>query len=223
MSEITYEDDLTLDPPGSIAIIGAGPLGIEAALYGRFLGYDITLFEANEIANSLQARRDEPLPMLPDRVLSPLALSALAAQIESDQLTLPTTCGEWIDKALVPLTETDLLAGRVRVPDEVTSITTVPIELEEGDEEEDVADIPADFQLSSTQGEASTFEAVIVATGTADVDLDFSLPTPYFFRIGSTELESEEETLDAGRKAIVTLFATLAGRKDLDLYRPRRG
>ncbi|EMI22110.1 Pyridine nucleotide-disulfide oxidoreductase, NAD-binding region domain protein [Rhodopirellula maiorica SM1] len=36
----------TLDPPGSIAIVGAGPLGVEAALYGRFLGYNVSLIEA---------------------------------------------------------------------------------------------------------------------------------------------------------------------------------
>ena len=28
--------DMTLDPPGSIAIVGAGTHGIEAGLYGRF-------------------------------------------------------------------------------------------------------------------------------------------------------------------------------------------
>ncbi len=74
------DDAMTLDPPGSIAVVGAGPLGIEAALYGRFLGYEVTLLEAVAIANSIRNQHDLPLPMLPGRCLSPLALSALRAQ-----------------------------------------------------------------------------------------------------------------------------------------------
>ena len=52
-------DATTLDPPGSIAVVGAGALGIEAALYGRFLGYDVTLIEAAAVGHSMtdQARR----------------------------------------------------------------------------------------------------------------------------------------------------------------------
>ena len=57
--------EMTLDPPGSIAVVGAGPLGIEAALYGRFLGYDVTLIEAVSVANSL-------------RPLAPVAAAAAA-------------------------------------------------------------------------------------------------------------------------------------------------
>ena len=38
-----------------IAILGAGPIGIEAALYARTLGHDVTLFERGEVAQSVQS------------------------------------------------------------------------------------------------------------------------------------------------------------------------
>ncbi len=37
---------MAVDTPAVIAIIGAGPIGLEAALYGRYLGYDVRLFDA---------------------------------------------------------------------------------------------------------------------------------------------------------------------------------
>ena len=131
MSDLDPHDDdaMTLDPPGSIAVIGAGPLGIEAALYGRFLGYEVTLFEAEAIANSVRDQLDAPLPMLPGRCLSPLALSAIRAQRgETDQQILPTTCGQWVSEGLEKLAETDLLRGRVRVRNRVSRIDSIPIE-----------------------------------------------------------------------------------------------
>ena len=73
-------DPITLDPPGSIAVVGAGVLGIEAALYGRFLGYDVTIIEAVAVAHAMRDLQSLPLPMLPDRCLSPLAVAALQAQ-----------------------------------------------------------------------------------------------------------------------------------------------
>ena len=44
----TDANDMTLDPPGTIVVVGAGALGIEAALYGRYLGYNVTLIEAQD-------------------------------------------------------------------------------------------------------------------------------------------------------------------------------
>ena len=38
-----------------IAILGAGPIGLEAALYARTLGYQVTVYEAGAIGNHLLA------------------------------------------------------------------------------------------------------------------------------------------------------------------------
>lgn len=222
-----FDDDaMTLDPPGSIAVVGAGPLGIEAALYGRFLGYDVTLFESVSIASSIRDRRELALPMLPGRCLSPLALSALRAQQgDAAEQVLPMTYGQWINEGLEKLAETDLLRGRVRVPMRVTHIANVPIQGDDPDE--DPSDIPPDFRLTlvgeGDEPDSIDVESVILAIGTsAEIPLGFELPAPYFFRITTASSGDHEQDLLSGYHEIVAIFAELAGRADLDLYRPRR-
>jgi hypothetical protein len=223
------DDDLpTLDPPGTIAVIGAGPLGIEAALYGRYLGYNVTIVEAQEVGHSLRDQGDSPLPILPNRCLSPLAAGALSAQEQdSAGLTLPLTFGQWIENILVPLTETDLLRGRLMIGKRVAKIHTVPIVLEEGEQEDDVDSIPPDFRLTFSetidQTQSLDVESVIVAIGNSPpMELGFALPAPYFFQIGRKQSDQWEESLLAGHHEIVDVYSQLAGRDDLDLYRPPR-
>lgn len=227
----------TLDPPGTIAVVGGGALGVEAALYGRFLGYRVTLIEASTIGNSAEPQRDQPLPVLPDRCLSPLAMSALATQThESGPRSLPTTVGQWIDEGLVALTETDLLRGRVMTQTRVVSVERIPIvsdDDEEADESTDAAaDFPDDFRLhlESASGENTTLdaEALILATGRddslhqsvhGDVEYLFQVKAVDSGDVQSCDVESE---LKSGYQQIVAIFASLAGRESLDLYRPRR-
>ncbi len=225
---MTEFDDtaMTLDPPGTIAVVGAGPIGIEAALYGRFLGYDVTLFDAESVCHSLKDLHDRPLPMLPDRCLSPLAVSALRAQsADVESRILPMTYGQWVQQAWIPLTQSDLLSGRLQSPAHVVGITTVPIEPDTDEPEEETLDeIPDDFRLRLGSGQSFDAEAVILAIGTSPaIPVDFETPTAYFFRIGQTPGGDAERDLCSARSEIVALFAGLAGRSDLDLYRPKRG
>jgi hypothetical protein len=233
-SEMNNESETSLDPPGSIAVIGAGPLGIEAALYGRFLGYNVTLIEATAIASLHSHHGDEPLPMLPDRSLSPLAQSALDAQSPDLIRTLPMTYAQWITAVLEPLTQTDLMVDRFRCPARVTKIETVPIEPEEGDDPEDLADIPPDYRITMDDAYGATqtidVEAVIIATGPMHgIEMLFPTPADYWFTIdpstsdSATEAALTEKDFWTGLKQIVACYAGLAGRADLDLYRPRRG
>jgi hypothetical protein len=235
------DEALTLDAPGAIAVVGGGALGVEAALYGRFLGYDGTLIEAEAIGHSMSDDRDESLSMLPDRCLSLLAKQALLAHFGDGTLDhLPTTFGEWIDNILVPLTQTDLFRGRVRMQTRVARIDTVSIEesgsvddSDDSDDDESIEDVPPDFRLSLESSgvwpESSLdVEAVILAIGpTAELEVGFDLPAPYFHRIGEAvnqpEGGSAEENLVAGLQEIVSIFAGFAGRDQLDLYRPQRG
>ena len=219
-------DEMTLDPPGSIAVVGAGPLGLESALYGRFLGYDVTLFEAIAIGHSMESVRDLPLPMLPGRCLSPLAMSALRAQQgDGFEEVLPLTFGQWIQRGLEALATTDLLKGRLMMPARVAQIDTVPTESES--EDEDASEIPPDFRLTFEADEGTStivVESVIVAIGaSSEISLGFEPPTPYFFNIGSTATTDPEQDLLRGLHEIVAVYAGLVGRADLDLYRPRRG
>ena len=245
--------DATLDPPGSIAVIGAGPLGIEAALYGRYLGYDVTLFERRQIADLWRSRAAEPLPLPSSRCWSPLAAAALEAQYPDRFPTQgPLTIGQWIDLGLVPLLETDLLRGRLRVPAEVARIDLA--EPVDPDQQVDSAQPvgaataerqtaeeespPPDFRLTvrlptdhasdggrpaETAEITADFEAVIVAVGVGETpDYGFDIPIDYLFRVGGRAFSDAEESLREGLRQIVALYAGMGGRADLDLYRPRR-
>ncbi len=224
--QIQYDDDdrFTLDPPGSIIVIGAGPLGIESALYGRFLGYDVKIYESKTIGANLISEDNGLLPLLPDRTLSTLATKALKTHTESESLAFPVTISEWVDNHLTLLTQTDLLAERVLVGCHVTQIDLEPVELEDDDIEDD---IPADFKLTYTteSGESHTdlAESVIIATGgETGIKLNMPTETPYLFRIGGQQVGKWEQNLSQGLQEIVRAYASLGGRPDLDLYRPCR-
>jgi len=217
------DESCTLDPPGTITVIGAGVLGIEAALYGRFLGYNVQVLESERVGARLLRQPDEDLPLLPNRFLSALALSALQAQRgEALPPVPPTTRKQWVEEMLVPLTETDLMRGRVRIDRRVTEIAQLPVDPDEDEE------VPPDFRLTAQTADGTTesidTEAVIVAAGDgADViQLGFDPDVPYFFQIGADPGDDWEEDLTSGRREITALYATLAGRTGLDLYRPRR-
>ena len=42
---------MAIDTPARIAVLGAGPIGLEAALYARFLGYDVDVYERGKVAD----------------------------------------------------------------------------------------------------------------------------------------------------------------------------
>ena len=220
-----FDESLTLDPPGSIAIIGGGPLGVETALYGRFLGYEINLYEAKLIGAKLNDDREAPVPMLPDRCITPLACSAIQAQFpELGATTLPLTNGQWVDQ-LDLICQTDLLRNRI-VMEKVQTISQIAIEPESDDE--DVDDVPADFRIhfaeDGQEKKHNDHEAVIVTTGELGFGLQFDLPAEYFFHLTPPPEPCDAEgELWHGFHQVVRIFAQLAGRAQLDLYRPQRG
>ena len=212
----SMSDEATLDPPGTIAVIGTGPLGIEAALYGRYLGYDVTLIEGETLAKQLLAESDgdAPIPMRPDRCASPLARSALAAQEGSlEPKRSPTTVNEWLEQIWQPLLETDLLRGRILQGKSLTSTELVAVE------GEDDAAVPPDFQLVFSEGEPLVCEAVVACE--SEVPCSFEPTADYYFCVRG-EGDDPEAKFWSGLKQIVSLYASLGGRADLDLYRPLR-
>ncbi len=263
-SDFTAADLPTLDPPGTIVVIGTTPVGIEAALYGRYLGYNVTLvagvdawawtadiqhprigptFDRDWFARhwlgdqSIASRWDDAMPMLPDQSLSPLAIEAIMAQREDAALVLPITMRQWIEDGLQSVLETDLLRGRCFANTFVDSIELVGVTDEDDDEigdapqtQEDDSDIPPDFLLTLS-GEAIgentsrqlQCECVIVADLPIEsLRLDFELPADYFYRIESTGQTEAADELRAGWRKIAEIYSQLAGRAELDLYRPRR-
>ncbi len=116
---------MAIDTPARIAIIGAGPVGLEAALYARFLGYDVDIYERGQVCQSLIARAHVRLFAPFDVVRSPLAMRALQAQ--DDQWLSPAdeavlSGREWIERYYRPIAESDLLADCLHLQTEVLSV-----------------------------------------------------------------------------------------------------
>jgi hypothetical protein len=240
--DLTRVEDDQLEPPGSIAILGAGPLGIEAALYGRSLGYTVTLFEADTIAPGLAQTPNAILP-IPFRLCSsPLGLAALATQDPSRMLPLGDSTllhREYIENYLLPLTQTDLLSDSVQLATRVVSLAVDPWEEPTEPDEEP---LPPDFRLEVDRAgtlDSITFECVIdtnltgppfTGTGIAyppgsydparSTQPDLATGVPYLFRIGGKS-DATVSYLE-GLEQIRRLFAFLFGRPSLDLYRNAR-
>lgn len=117
---------MAVDTPARIAILGAGPMGVEAALYARFLGYDVDLYEQHDVAANVlrwgHVRMFSPFSWNS----SSLGLAALAAQDpdyrppDADALL---TGREWVMRYIRPLASTDLLVDHVHTQTEVLAIS----------------------------------------------------------------------------------------------------
>lgn len=268
-SDFNLIDSPTLDPPGTIVVLGTTPVGIEAALYGRYLGYNVTLIAGVDVWRSPQfgpdttdgrvgptfnndwfsnrwlgdqsvaSRWDDPMPMLPDQCLSSLSIQAITAQQEGAAIVLPITMRQWVEEGLQAVLETDLLRGRWFANTFVESIDLAEVHDDEDrsnqddatqDEEDADGDIPPDFVLTlsgkaigNNEAKRIQCECVIVADVPIEsIPLGFELPTDYFYKIQSAGEQRAADELRAGWRQIATIYAELAGRSGLDLYRPRR-
>ncbi len=116
---------MAIETPARIAIVGAGPIGLEAALYARYLGYDVDLYERGRVAENVLRWRHVRMftPFGLNR--SPLALAALKAQ--GSQWTAPAddallTGREYAERFLIPLAHSDLLVDGLHERTDVLSI-----------------------------------------------------------------------------------------------------
>jgi hypothetical protein len=119
---------LAIDTPATLGIIGAGPAGLEAALYARFLGYDVLLFECDEVAGRLQV--EAPVGLFGDNS-STLGRAAIAAQNPDQPLPLLTdslTGAKWRERYLLPLADCDLVIDSIRKGVKVTRISKEHLE-----------------------------------------------------------------------------------------------
>lgn len=224
--------DDTLDPPGSIAVLGGGPIGIEAALYGRYLGYSVILFEADRLAHSLLAAPDHAPP---DVCTSPLGLAAVAAQRGLGGTLAevrPESYQSWVDDYFDRIAESDLLSGRVRVETAVERLELAPeedqaeeTEQDEVDSDEDDEATPPDFLVHYVTAGGVTgverCEAVIDARGVGAPWIGPGDHPPeqlpaYLYHLGARA--AEDANYREGLKQIRALFATLWGRPGLDIY-----
>ncbi|MBM3998469.1 MAG: hypothetical protein FJ297_02820 [Planctomycetes bacterium] len=162
---------MAVDTPATIAILGAGPIGVEAALYGRFLGYDVRVWERGRIAENVlrwgHARMYTPFAC----VHSPLGRAALVAQDAAYRGPADdafVTGREWVDRYVGPLAATDLLTDSIRERTDVLRVTRWSGSkggCEHGDGDRD--EMPFRILARGPRGEeiVETADIVIDATG----------------------------------------------------------
>ena len=116
---------MAVDTPATIAILGGGPVGIEAGLYGRFLGYDVVILEAQDVAAHVRSwghvRMFSPFRQL----CSTLGLAALRAQdpdLRTPDLDAQLTGRQWVEQYIQPLSQSDLLADHVQCQTRVVAV-----------------------------------------------------------------------------------------------------
>jgi hypothetical protein len=195
---------MMLDTPATIAITGNGPIGLEAALYARFLGYQVILVGKTSLADMLVAGDSIELDLRLSDLSSTLGRAALAAHDEQQQISLDTSllsCQEWYETYLGPLSKTDLLADQQKWQVTLESITL------------------SENGLLLAAGDCDeSLEVDAVVDGTEQsllIDRVYQLPE---VRLQGITPGSLEDAFRAGLSAIRELFALLGGRQDLDLY-----
>lgn len=116
---------MAVDTPAKIVVLGAGPIGLEAALYARFLGYEVVVFERGPICGQVLAWKHVRMytPFRMNRSL--LGWAAIQAHDEAyepppDEAYL--TGEQWVEGYLLPLSQTDLLADHLRLQTEVLAV-----------------------------------------------------------------------------------------------------
>ncbi len=167
---------MAIDTPARIAVLGAGPIGLEAALYARYLGYDVDLYERGRVADHVlrwgHVRMFTPF----SQNRSPLGLAALRAQDPAWQPPADDaflTGREYAERYLLPLAESDLLAGAIHERTEVLAIgRDGPLKHELATELETRGETDFRILLRSSDGQrhapehCAAADAVIDATGT---------------------------------------------------------
>ncbi len=154
-----------------IAILGGGPVGIETALYARFLGHPVTVFECGDVCQNVRNWESVTLFTPFGMNCSPLGLSALQAQqddfeaLDADQLH---TGREWIDRYFDPLSKTDLLRDSIRTQTVVVDISRagqLPTD-HVGDPQRGETPLRVLYQDADGHETSATFPLVIDTTGT---------------------------------------------------------
>ncbi len=118
--------DPEIDTPATIAVIGGGSIGVEAAIYARFLGYSVMLFDAHKVGHRQLAWGEHLMPEPWSEVTTSLGLAALEAQGTASGFPADNavcTYREYVEKYLLPVARTDLLYDGVQINSPVKSVS----------------------------------------------------------------------------------------------------
>jgi len=161
-----------MDDPPRIAILGAGPMGLEAALYARYLGYSVQLFERGESAAANVLAWGHVHLFTPTKMnISPLGVAALQAQNPKWECPLPESLWsglECYDRYWKRLAQSDLIAGVLECNTEVVAIGRQGWLKKEGVGDQQRSESPFALLLRNSDGTERTAiaDVVIDCTGT---------------------------------------------------------
>ena len=116
---------MSVETPARIAVLGAGPIGLEAALYARYLGYDVDIYERGRVAEHMLQWGHVRLFTPFGANSSPLGAAAIKNQDEAskqpnaDELL---TGREMAERYYIPLSNSDLLVDHLHLRTEVLAI-----------------------------------------------------------------------------------------------------
>jgi thioredoxin reductase len=156
-------------PGGRLLVLGAGPIGIETALYAARLGYDVRVLESGRAGGHVRSWGHVTMFSPWSMITSPLGLRVLARagkRLFADPSSRPTGL-EFVRRYLEPLAKSGPLAGRVR---EATRAVAVGRQgLTKGDLIGDPARAKAPFRVLADGRDGETIhtaDLVVDATGT---------------------------------------------------------
>jgi len=118
--------DPEIDTPATVAVIGGGPMGVEAALYARFLGYFVILFDARRVGSRLVRWGELPMQVPFGEATSALGHAALTAQGANHDLPDADSIvsyRDYIEKYVTPVAKSDLLEDCIHINSPVISIS----------------------------------------------------------------------------------------------------
>ncbi|MCE9607635.1 MAG: FAD-dependent oxidoreductase, partial [Planctomycetia bacterium] len=108
---------MSVDTPAKIAIVGAGPIGLEAALYARYLGYDVDIYERGRTLEQVRGAGHLAWFAPWEQNVTSLGIASLRNQ-DPDWRPAPAgeilTGREWVERYFGPLSECDLLADCIQ-------------------------------------------------------------------------------------------------------------
>ena len=117
---------MAFDTTANILIVGAGPIGLETALYARYLGYPVTVIEQGEVCQHVRQWKHIKMFSPFGDNSSTLGRAAILSQSPShcfDPLESTQTGQRWLENYLQPLANTDLLQDSLQCGTRVISVS----------------------------------------------------------------------------------------------------
>lgn len=206
-------------------MLGAGPVGLEAALYARFLGYDVVVYERGELAASVPAQGEVRMSSPFGSNRTTLGVAAIEAQDEAyrppgDEEVL--TGKEWIERYLMPLAASDLVSDHLRLHETIIAVGKEEQAADDTQETDEDGEWLFRVRSRNDQGEEHDefFDGVLDCTGvTGNFDIELLRSEPNYFVLGQKSRgQSGDMPMVEAHDQIRDVFKIIGGREGLDLY-----